>query len=176
MAKQIHWSGGRRVGAQEPSAIIPIGSGPGAEGLPPPAPTPPAAPEPGGEHHARPSARFRESGNPAGLRAHQNASLPLLAHNAEGLCPKRQVALQASCPPLPSFPRCGQTSVFTGTQPLSPRKSSLPPQLLSLLSPFPRAHAQPEPRAHIPGSAGAPVSCGTRLERTTRTRIRKTQW
>ena len=106
--------------------------------------------------------RAQDSRNAAGLRAHQNASFPLLAPNAEGLCPEQQVALQASCPPLPSFPRCGQPSVFpafTGTQPLSPRSLPRPRKLLSLLSPFPGTHAQPEPRAHIPALAGARVSC-----------------
>lgn len=90
--------------------------------------------------------RAQDSRNAAGLRAHQNASFPLLAPNAEGLCPEQQVALQASCPPLPSFPRCGQPSVFpafTGTQPLSPRSLPRPRNSCLCFHPFPEPMRNP---------------------------------
>lgn len=135
--KQIHWSGGRRVGAQEPSAIIPTGGGPGAEGLPPPAPELPAAPESGGEHHARPSARFPERGwapcAPKRLR-------PPTRPQRGGTLSR---ALQDSCPPLPSFPQCGQSSVFTGTQSLSPRSLPCPRNSCLCFHPFPELMRNP---------------------------------
>lgn len=140
MAKQIHWSDGRRAGAQEPSAIIPTGSGPGAEGLPCLHPRRPLRP---GRAVSTTRGRAQDSGNAAGLRVHRNASLPLLAPNTEELCPERQVALQASCPSLPSFPRCGQTSVFTGTQPLSPRSLPCPRNSCLCFHPFPEPMRNP---------------------------------
>lgn len=154
--KQIHWSGGRRVGAQEPSAIIPTGGGPGAEGLPPPAPELPAAPGSGGEHHARPSARFPERGwapcAPKRLRPptrpQRGGTLSRMTSSAPGFLPA----------PSQLSTMWAVIGVYGNPVPES-SQSSLPPQLLSLLSPFPRAHAQSEPRAHIPGLAGAPVSC-----------------
>lgn len=121
-----------------------------------PAPAPPAAPGPGGEHHARPSARFRECGwAPCAPKR-----LP------PPTCPQHGGTLSRATSSAPGFlPVPSQLSTMWtdigvyGNPAPEPSQSSLPPQLLSLLSPFPRAHAQPEPRAHIPGSAGAPVLC-----------------
>lgn len=48
--------------------------------------------------------RAQDSRNAAGLRAHRNASVPLLAPNAEGLCPERS---RIPARPFPAFHNVG---------------------------------------------------------------------
>lgn len=130
-----------------------------AQGLPPLLhPSCPLHPGRGGEHHPF-AGRAQDSLERGWAPCAPKRLRPPTRPQRGGTLSRMTSSAQDSCPPLPSFPQCGQSSVFTGTQSLSPRSLPCPRNSCLCLSPFPRAHAQSEPRAHIPGLAGAPVSC-----------------
>lgn len=86
---------------------------------------------------------------PSPTRPQRGGTLPRATSSAPGF-------LSAPSQLSTTWAAIGVPGVYRNPAPESSQPSP-PPHLLSLLSPFPGAHAQPEPRAHISGLAGARV-------------------